>query len=193
MKQKIVVFTGSQGSGKTTMMNEVYGFIEKNHAVMKGYYQVESISREAQEFGFQINEETTFETQYYLALQYMVADIRTRKHAEKNNIEWIILDRSVLDVIPFTRARSIISDDEKKMISSILLDHYEKYPVDYLFYCEPLNGIVDDGIRSTNQKFQKVIDHYFHELLDIEVPDNYIKLRKKPILERLEAIQTIIV
>lgn len=192
MQQKIVCFIGSQGSGKTTTQLAVFEKLKENGRAICQYYGIKSVSKDAINLGFQINENTTFQTQYYIAVRYIVADIETRMMAAKNNVDWIILDRSVLDVIPYTRACPNITEKQKELIHNMIYDHYKLFPVNYLFYLKPLKNIENDGIRSVDKEFQKVIDHYFKELLDIELEANYSEISDIPLEKRVDEVLALI-
>ena len=165
---EVICFTGSQGSGKTTMMRELASDLrKKGKTVIMGYEGIKtSISREAQEKGFPINEKTNWVTQYYIACKYMVADIETRKLADTYETDYIILDRSVLDSIPYVIVADAIYHGEKKMIKEMLFKHFELFPA-LLIKCDPLNDIKPDGARSTSQMFQMKVEEQFNEMVKI--------------------------
>ncbi len=163
---EVITFTGVQGSGKTTMR-----IMLANHLKKKGYTVInqyegvhDSISRDAALKGFTLNEDTNFETQYYLACKYMVLDLETRKRAEAENFDYIVLDRSPLDVIPYAM-NGHLKIDEKLLIRKMLIDHFTLYPSN-LVYCTPLDTIKDDKVRSVNKQFQDEIEKGFIDVLD---------------------------
>lgn len=168
---KIIAFTGSQGSGKTTLKEILTSNLRKlDLNIISNYYNVESsVSRTARELGFTINEETTFETQYYLACRYIVLDLETRKIGKRHDADYIVLDRSVLDVIPYTFVSDNIETGGAKLIEDMLQKHFKLYPVDYLGFTHPLDTIekVKDE-RSNDIKFQRNIHSQFEVMFKEE-------------------------
>ncbi len=164
---EVITFTGVQGSGKTTMRIMLANHLKlKGKTVINQYDGVmDSISRDAGLKGFTLNEETNFETQYYLANKYIVLDIETRKRANQGNFDYLVLDRSVLDVIPYALNAESINFEDKELIRDMLYEHFRRYPSN-LIYCVPLRKIEGDGIRSVNQQFQDEIDNEFVEVMN---------------------------
>ncbi len=167
----VITFTGAQSTGKTTMRIALVEYLEnEGYKCMSQYYGInQSVARDAKDFGFAINEETNFDTQYYIANRFMVADMETRKIAERNRTDFIVLDRSVLDVIPYSRVASNIYPHQSRIISDMLLQHYKLYPTD-LIYCTPIDYIEDDRLRSTDKEFQAAIVKNFKEVI-VEVAE----------------------
>ncbi len=164
---KIISFTGSQGSGKTTMRKIIVERLEKlKHSVLSDYEGINvSISRDAAAEGFALNEGTNFEAQYYMASKYISADLLTRKKAELEGIDYIITDRSVIDVIPYTIVSPVIMYKERQIISNMLITHLNLYPVDLMVLCSPISRLEHDGLRSTNKKFSEEIHIEFAKLM----------------------------
>ena len=185
---RIITFTGAQGTGKTATRRELVRWMQhNNYSVIDTYSGIRhSVARDAKKFGFVINEQTNFESQYYIACKYMVADIETRKNAEKNNIDFIVLDRSVLDVIPYTMISKNINGDQKVMITKLLMEHFALFP-SRLIYCQLLDFVTWDEDRSANTKFQKEIDDVFNYIVKKAAQfSNPFVLKKGPIEKRLE-------
>lgn len=179
---KIVCFTGAQSTGKTTMRNELVETLRnKGFTVLSDYRGVNiSISRDALIDGFVLNENTNFESQYYMAAKYITLDLLTRKHAEINKFDFIILDRSVLDVIPYTQQAESIDDDDTKIIENMLLIHFNLYPIDLMIYCEPISTLVGDGIRSINKKFSEdIAEKFVRIIMDSRIINVYPKNKLK--------------
>ena len=185
---RILTFTGAQGVGKTTMQCLLSRSLkEQGYHVLNQYVNVNtSISREAKEKGFKINEETDFETQSYIAYKYMLADIETRKFAEVHDIDYIILDRSVLDVIPYIQASPNISIKETAYLTDMLIAHYALHRSE-LIYVKPLLTIVSDGERSVDPTFQLKIVREFENVLKtldrLQLP--YYNLERASIEQRM--------
>ena len=163
---RIITFTGAQGTGKTATRGELVRWLQKHkYSVIDKYSGVRrSIARDAKRYGFTINERTNFESQYYIANKYIVADIETRKNAELRNIDFIVLDRSVLDSIPYIMVAASITMDQKEILRTMLIDHFALFP-SRLFYCEPLDFVTWDEDRSADMKFQHSVDAEFRNIL----------------------------
>ena len=170
------------------MMHKFAAFLKtKNKTGIIGYEGVNtSISREAKDKGFPINEKTTWISQYYIACRYIVADLETRNLAHLDEVDYIILDRSILDSIPYVVVADQIFHGEKKMIKEMLFRHFELFPA-RLIYCKPLNDIRADGARSSSQMFQRKIQDAFTEMLHV-VPhkdSDMCTLINEPIEDRM--------
>lgn len=165
---KVLCFTGAQGTGKSTMRRALVNYIERfDNKIIDRYSGVpDSISRMAAGIGFKINEETDFMTQYYIAVKYIAHDLETRKRAQIYGYDYIVLDRSVLDSIPYVVAADNITHGEKKLIKELLFNHFQMYPA-VLIHCEPLNIIKPDGTRSISKVFQRKVYNNFVEMLSI--------------------------
>jgi len=163
---RIITFTGAQGTGKTATRGELVRWLQKHkYSVIDRYSGVkQSIARDAKQFGFIINEKTNFESQYYIASRYIVADIETRKNAERRSVDFIVLDRSVLDSIPYIMVATAITISQKEVLKNMLIDHFALFP-SRLLYCEPLDFVTWDKDRSTNTKFQDSVDAEFRNIL----------------------------
>jgi thymidylate kinase len=190
---KVISFTGAQGTGKTTMRTLLVNKLLSNGcSIINNYVGVkESISRDAAGEGFPINLEATFESQYYMTCKYIEADLMTRKRAEHLNVDYVIVDRSIFDVLPYSKLCSRLSILEYKIIEDMVLNHLQLYKVDSLIYCEPLDIIVRDENRSDDKEYQaKVDDIIKSKLYDLEnVPKMYFNklyiLHKDSPIERL--------
>jgi len=156
---KLIAFTGPQGTGKTTMKEYLVNvLIGKGYKVMNGYHGVStSISREAAALGFIINKGTSFASQYYMVCRYMMADLATRQVAEKLKMDYIIVDRSVLDTIAYIVLGEMPLED-KQYIEDTIINHFKRFKVDMLIYCEALDNIIGDEHRSDDIEYQKHVD-----------------------------------
>ena len=186
----VITFTGAQSTGKTTMRKLLVEYLEnEGNKVISQYYGVsESIARDAKNFGFIINEKTNFSTQYYIAHRFVIADMETRKIAERNRAEFIVLDRSVLDVIPYTNV-SGMPDKQKHLIQFMLLQHYKLFPTD-LIYCSPIDYIEKDKDRSPYKDFQdRIVDEFKKVLVKVSDVSPPIVLDNMSPEDRLEIIK----
>lgn len=187
MNPKIITFSGTQGSGKTTMREKLtLSLRNKGKKVVEEYYGIESsISRSCKNFQLPINENTTFTTQWYIGSRYISADIETRQNAMMNEIDYIVLDRSVIDVIPYTLLSPNIEDWGKELIRNTLLKHLSKFPPDYMIWCKPLGeetlNDVNDKERSKSRIFQLRIHEQFKHLMKDLFEIKYDKMKLIPL------------
>ncbi len=153
------------------MRNVLVEYLQnQGNKVINQYYGIhESVARDAKNFGFTINEGTNFVTQYYIAARFIIADLETRKIAERNRSDFIVTDRSVLDVIPYSNLAPDITPTQRRIISDMLIQHYRLYPTD-LIYCTPIDYIEEDKVRSIDKEFQAKIVEKFKEVL-VKVSD----------------------
>lgn len=158
---KFIAFTGAQGTGKTTMRRSLCRYLGiLGKSVIDNYVGVnESISRDAAKLGFKINLEANFESQYYMTTQYIAADLRTRKYAIENNIDYVITDRSILDVLPYSKMCKRINDSQYEIIQGMVLRHLDLFRPSLLLYCAPLDVLVKDENRSDDRDYQNKIDN----------------------------------
>lgn len=197
MTTKIIAFSGTQNTGKTTMRKVMADILtnigykvttmyvanvrEFRYGGDPKFEEFTSPERLADKLGFKLNEGTTFETQYFLAHLNIEYDLRTRKAAQHyHNIEgmmadYIIYDRTVLDVIPYTMRSRQISYEQKKLIYDTLVQHWNRFPADFVYAPETVQ-MEDDKVRSTDPAFQEEIQAQFKQMWEnLKVP-----IRKLP-------------
>ena len=149
---KRILFCGTQGTGKTTILNM---FKERGENVI-----TEVVRRLAKERGIKINREGNDETQKTVFGMY--------QQVLSENVPYIS-DRSLIDVYAYTCDgvnRGKIS--EKIMIDQYedILNFLEENPDVYVFYFPIEFPVVADGIRSTDEEYRKEIDRLMHKALD---------------------------
>jgi nicotinamide riboside kinase len=135
-------FVGPQGSGKTTTMLEMAAELRK-----KGVHAgvVSEVVRKAPKH-LTINEQTTIESQMWIFGQMIAKEL-----ASPDDV--IICDRTLLDVIGYTGRISEACATAMRRFASYYLNTF-----DIIFYLEPKKEyLVDDGVRSTDEAFQKEI------------------------------------
>ncbi len=188
---EVICFTGAQGTGKSTMRRALVSHLEKKGIAVIDHYSnvTDSISRYAAREGFPINEDTDWISQYYIACSYIVHDLETRLRAKIHNYEYVVLDRSVLDSIPYVMVADKVYHGEKKLIKELLFNHFEMFP-SQLYYCEPLKKIVPDGTRSISKVFQGKVQAEFKKLIDVLTKKNYdvVILNNESVEKRLDYI-----
>lgn len=146
-----ILFTGAQGTGKTTILNNI-----KGNPMLSGYEVVSSISRYIQDkLGIDLKggENTNEDAQKIIFNAYQNKFI-----AHPN----ILSDRSLFDVYAYTYYRHI-----QKEISAIELvrqydciKQFEEYfPNDIIYFYFPIEfAPISDGVRSIDVNFQHKID-----------------------------------
>lgn len=180
---KVIAFTGAQNGGKTTMMNELGKTLSEKHKVRVGYIlpsDDQSISRRSKRLGFTINENTNFESQYHITLSYLAVDMETRKFAELNGYDYLIFDRSMWDILPYSHR--VMTMAEYGRIQDMITFHVEKYPIDHLIYCDPVNFDAD-GHRSTDPSFRSDIISRFNTIVGDKITG---RLQNVSVEERLK-------
>lgn len=148
-----VAIIGSHCTGKTTLLNA----LKKE---FPDYIFVDEYIKTLQDMSVPFNEVCTDMT------QYIASDICIDAFKHKN----FISDRSLLDVLAYSRYLC-----EKNVISKECYDEirlrWEAHNIDYdiLFYAKPLKQeIENNGIRSTDQEFQKGVQDIFEQFLFYE-------------------------
>ena len=172
---KFIYFSGVHGSGKTTLMYSLTKrLLNKKFSVNTGYHGIrESVSRDARDLGFNINQETDVESQYYMGCKYMSVDVVSRFKANQSDYDYVLFDRSPLDVIPYVRhfvknKDSMMSKEKYlcKFLEDMLVKHVNYFKPDYMFYvCSfDKNKVEVDDVRSGDVKFRNDIEKEFDEL-----------------------------
>lgn len=143
-------FCGTMSVGKTTLVNSL-----KKLPEFKGYEFKTERSKYLMSLGIPLNTDSTIKGQtVFLA-----------ERASELMLENIITDRTLIDVMAFTRCANSINYLEKDLfcdLASSMLDEY-----DYVFYVSPQGvHIEDNGIRETNSSYRDLIDDTVKKLLD---------------------------
>ena len=160
-----VIFTGSQGTGKTSVLKY---FEEDGENVI-----TEVVRRLNSEQGLPINENGTHKSQEIIFNEY-------KKLLSTNDS--YVSDRGLVDVIAYTMWISNHDPDNIKLSLLLATQMYElvefnrKYS-DVIWVYFPIQfPVMDDGVRSVDEKFRKKIDENIRALLKftkikyIEVP-----------------------
>ena len=136
-------FCGTMSVGKTTLVNAL-----KELPEFKDYQFATERSKYLSDLGIPLNTDSTIKGQIVFLAE----------RASELMCENIITDRTVVDVIAFTKAAKSIDYDEATdytQLASRLMNEY-----DYLFYISP-EGVEmeDNGVRETDLKYRELIDN----------------------------------
>jgi GTPase SAR1 family protein len=135
-------FCGSMSVGKTTLVNalkELPEFADYNFATERSKY--------LRDLGIPLNTDSTLKGQIIFLAE---------RAAELLQVN-IITDRTVIDVMAFTRAAESISYYESEKFNELARNLLHEY--DYLFYVSPEGvEIEDNGVRTTDANYREVID-----------------------------------
>jgi len=133
---------GTMSVGKTTLVNAL-----KELPEFKDYQFATERSKYLSDLGIPLNTDSTIKGQ-----MVFLAERATELMCEN-----IITDRTIVDVIAFTKAAKSISYDEANdytQLASRLIPEY-----DYLFYVSPEGvDMEDNGVRETDLKYRNLID-----------------------------------
>lgn len=175
-----VSFSGSQSTGKTTLLNEC----KKKYS---NYHFVDEVTRLVKRsYGVNINEAGGPETQLYILAEH----IKNHLIAGEN----IILDRCILDGYCYTKYQVL-----NKKVPQSILDAYNAVfctlfnKLDIIFYPDPSDvELVDDGERSANIQFREDMINIFEEIITYKLsPDKKEKIvrLKGTVEERMQTIE----
>jgi GTPase SAR1 family protein len=144
-------FCGTVSVGKTTLVNalkELPEFADYNFATERSKY--------LRDLGIPLNTDSTLKGQFIFLAE------RASELFQEN----IITDRTIIDVMAFTRlAKSIpyFMGDEFIKAASYMINEY-----DYIFYVSPEGvEIEDNGVRTIDAKYRKEIDKEIQRLLTL--------------------------
>lgn len=156
-------FTGTMSVGKTTLVNAL-----KKLPEFEGYTFATERSKYLNSLGIPLNFETTIEGQTIFLAE------RVTELMQEN----IITDRTILDVIAFTKCANKVSVLDSDAFESYASRFIKQY--DHIFYISPKGiDIEDNGVRETDESYRKEIDETIQKLLlkyhpqSFEASDNY--------------------
>ena len=135
-------FCGTMSVGKTTLVKAL-----KELPEFKDYTFRTERSKYLMEMGIPLNTDSTYKGQLVFAAE----------RASELMQEKIITDRTVIDVMAFSKLSTSMKDYEKYHLNSALYHLIKEY--DVLFYISP-NGveIEDNGVRETDAEYRMAID-----------------------------------
>jgi GTPase SAR1 family protein len=140
---------GTMSVGKTTLVNalkELPEFVNYNFATERSKY--------LRDLGIPLNTDSTLKGQFVFLAE---------RCAELMN-ENIITDRTVIDVMAFTKAAKSIEYYDAEAFCDAASKLIEEY--DYVFYVSPKGvEIEDNGVRTTDSLYRETIDNIIQLLI----------------------------
>jgi len=147
-----IAFIGTQGSGKTTAVYSLAAGLKT-----LGIH-VKIISEAAENCPYEINKNSTSESQEWMIVSQITNELTALATFPKGVI---ICDRTPFDSLVYSRYNNLILDDS---LTQYALNYMKRY--DIIFYQDSKGGHLDDnGIRSTDKKFQTAIERRFELML----------------------------
>ena len=143
-------FCGTMSVGKTTLVNAL-----KELPEFKDYQFRTERSKYLMELGIPLNTDSTIKGQIVFLAE----------RASELMCENIITDRTIVDVIAFTKAAKSIDYHEAEDFIHLAIRMLPEY--DYLFYVSPKGvEIEDNGVRETDVEYRNLIDFIIKHQLD---------------------------
>jgi predicted ATPase len=145
-----IIFTGAQGTGKTTILNEFRN---------QGKNVITEVVRNLAKEGIKINEMGDEKGQKKIFSTY--------EKLLSEQVEYIS-DRGLIDVLAYTmhlNKRGLVSD---KLVKSQFnaLKKFVKNNQDIIYCYFPIEfGVIDDGVRSLDEDYRREIDNNIKEIL----------------------------
>lgn len=148
--KKRIVLTGAQGTGKTTLMNEL---------TKDGTRAISHIRKTAVENGLDISNATEDGQKLYFKT------LKKELSSKKNYVS----DRGLSCVAAYTFDKAIVSEITKKTADKQYMDlvkFHTDNPDVLLVYVPVEFAVADDGERSTDKEFQAKIDFLIKNILE---------------------------
>ena len=135
-------FCGTMSVGKTTLVNTLRELDE-----FKDYTFRTERSKHLMSLGIPLNTDSTLKGQTVFLSERAIELMQ----------ENIITDRTIVDVIAFTKSAKSISWTQGRQFEALAKDLINDY--DYLFYVSPKGvELEDNGVRTIDKEYRKEID-----------------------------------
>ncbi|HTE48681.1 MAG TPA: ATP-binding protein [Candidatus Paceibacterota bacterium] len=144
-----IVITGAQGVGKTTITRQ----INKDYPDFKILPEAARLAIEA---GYKLDQTATAETELWL--------IAKQIELESTEGKWVA-DRCGIDLLAYIEHLFPQESALIEFATEILVPRFNKYDL-VLYLPSGQFAIKDDGVRSTDIKFQEAIDERVRNILD---------------------------
>lgn len=139
---------GTMSVGKTTFVN----YLKKNTDI--GFKFFKERSEYLRDLGIPLNTDSTLKGQT-MFLAERVSELFNPR---------FVTDRSIIDVIAFTRLAKSIRPSEKDDFEALASNLIRDY--DIIFYVPPTGiKVEDNGVRETNADYRRIIDEEIQKLL----------------------------
>jgi GTPase SAR1 family protein len=143
-------FCGTMSVGKTTLVNALRELPE-----FADYEFRTERSKYLRDLGIPLNTDSTIKGQFVFLAE------RASELFHKN----VITDRTVIDVMAFTKCAKSINDYNKKSFIEYASPFIWDY--DYIFYVSPIGiKIEDNGVRETNAEYRDLIDFTIKNIIN---------------------------
>ena len=153
---------GTMSVGKTTLVNalkQLPEFADYNFATERSKY--------LRDLGIPLNTDSTLKGQVVFLAE---------RAAELMN-QNIITDRTVIDVMSFTKAAQSINYYEAEVFCDLAKNLLHEY--DYIFYVSPIGvEMEDNGVRETDLKYRETID----TIIQLNLEKNKHRIKKLTVL-----------
>lgn len=147
-----VFFTGAQGTGKTTLMS----------SIPDTYTKIQNITRSTiANNGLTYNKEGNDDSQKAIFNAYL-------EEFGKHEKEFCISERSLIDVLAYTLFQGSIgkcSGETIRYQERVIKEYVRNHCTDLYIYFPIEFDVVDDGTRSTDERYRKAIDGYIKDEL----------------------------
>jgi GTPase SAR1 family protein len=170
-------FCGTMSVGKTTLVNAL-----KELSEFKDYTFATERSKYLRDLGIPLNTDSTIKGQMVFLAE----------RASELMYENIVTDRTVIDVMAFTRAAKSIPYFVSDQFEELALNLIKEY--NYIFYVSPKGvDIEDNGVRTIDPKYRMEIDGNIRRLLD-KYPHKFTRLHyiSGTTEERIQQIKQVI-
>ena len=163
---------GTMSVGKTTLVNAL-----KNEPEFANYNFRTERSEHLRNLGIPLNTDSTLKGQLVFAAERAIELMQ----------ENIITDRTIIDVMAFTKLSKSMKEHEKDWLNATLYYLIKDY--DILFYVSPEGvKIEDNGIRETNAKYRDEIDKEIRSNIQMFCQNKTITI-KGTVKERIEQVK----
>ena len=133
---------GTMSVGKTTLVNEL-----KKLKQFRGYEFATERSKYLMDLGIPLNTDSTLKGQT-MFLAERVSELMN---------DWILTDRTVLDVIAFTNCSETIDFKDKEYFEDYARVFVGEY--DWIFYIDPAGTkIEDNGVREIDPEYRDLVN-----------------------------------
>lgn len=145
--------TGTHSTGKTTLMHAL-----RSESVFEGFQICDEVTRWVKSLGVDINENGSDLSQELVMMKHVY---NIYMHED------MLADRTTLDGLVYSRALHAagkISDKTLQKVHTVFSKTIDEY--DFLFYIKPEFDIEDDGVRSSDKEWQKVVEELFDSAIE---------------------------